>query len=99
MSTQYYELAAPITGLRVLPEGDKVLIDVHINYEQAGRFVVSPKHAKALLLKFAGDGICTLVSGSSGPYISGIDNLSSNTQLISEYGELVEVTDLKAKYA
>jgi len=100
VSTSYYHLAEPVTGLRFADNvvGPDALLLVEIDGKLAGQLVVRPGLVPAVLRLFTDrcdDGECPVrsVSGGLREQVRGLDPA---LQLVSENGDLLTVAELRA---
>lgn len=104
MSTSYYRIKKPFTSLRAeaIPGAGYTDIGIWVNHSKAGVIVVRNEEVKDALLVFRRSVLSVFQSGIEGGHTIldyEDDDVEDDTQLISEYGELTTVAELKAKGA
>ncbi len=101
MSTSYYNLKEPVTRIRVLEGEEKSHIIIDIKDSESSIMAVRNEHLpSALKLFFSTDdnsAMHTYFGGSAvGVIVRGIYNLPEDHTLLSENGELVKVSEVRA---
>ena len=102
----YYYLAYPITRLRITHTIPGIVsIHVTVATEETGKLVVSPEHVSALMRLFSqiepDDSRCPIYTycgdvSRGCVVVENVRGLDPNLQLISEYGELLTVAEIRA---
>jgi len=105
MSTSYYRLSSPITHLRIEDQVGHDKISVWVNHGLAGALVVSKRETKEVVRMFVcyeDDSICPLRTHWGGRERGAVVTVNDATlpdkaMVISEYGDLLSVADVKAR--
>jgi hypothetical protein len=104
MSTSYYLLREPITSLRIDFEDNLFDVIVWVNGEEVGRLTLSDGELNQVLRMFTGDfeALHTHWGGKDiGTVVTEHQDagaiLDGTTQVISEYGELLTVGQVRAR--
>lgn len=97
MSTRYYALQEPITSLRVKDIGGHKEISIWINRALSGRLTVRNEELPSVLSNVFSSEEEMFHSNSGWGYYAH-QYFDDNAQLISEYGELFTVAEIKEKY-
>lgn len=101
MSTSYYALRQPITSLRLNDIGGHTEITVFINHVHAGSICARNGRELTSVMRNVFSSTQELYHSNGGwsRYTRPEYMLSDDAQLISEYGELITVGEIKEKYA
>ena len=106
MSTSYYAIAKPVSALKVHDNTDKLdTIEFWIAGEYAGELTMDKRHTKSFLQKFieyTDDFQCPLHSHWGGADRGAIvivnrSDIGDDEMVISEYGDLLTVAQVKAR--
>lgn len=100
MSTEYYLLRKPITSLRLEPQGRHFKLSIWINHALAGELVLSDELSEVLTLFMEREGAPALQRYWGGlkegvVVKENVKNLCETQQVISEYGELTTVGEVR----
>lgn len=105
MSTSYYRLKPPVTYLRIEDQGSHNKISVWVSHGLSGALVVSKRETHAIVDMFTlheKDSQCPLrthwAGASRGTVVTiNDDTLADEICVVSEYGELLTVGEVKAR--
>ena len=105
MSTSYYRLKPPITHLTLKAESGHDRLKIWVNHGLVGELVLANRETRAFLDCFTlyeADNECPLRSYWGGPERGTVvyaneDNLPDGMMVISQYGELLTVAQVKAR--
>lgn len=104
MSTSYYPLRAPVTSLRPEIAGGHTHVGVWVNHAKAGTLVVRNEEWRELLGALRDENVPedmilrTIWGGSDiGTVVEDVPSLPGEQQVVSEYGELLKVEQVRAK--
>ncbi len=103
MSTNYYNLKEPFTSVRILSEGNHDKITFWSRHGNAGTLIVERGDGKLIikmLINYNEDTKCPMRTHWGGKDIGAIvteniPNLEDKRVLISEYGEIVTVKEIR----
>ena len=104
MSTLYYKLRKPITSIKPTVLGEHTRVGIWANHAKTGELVFRNeewKDAIWLFVEYEGDDskvpMRTHWGGDKGTVVTIHENLPDEQQLISEYGELLTVLEIKTR--
>lgn len=105
MSTSYYRLKQPITHLRIEDAGGHDKIKIWVDHGLAGSLTVAKRDTKEfvrLFVLYEEDNECPLRTHWGGKERGAVvtvndDTLADESVVVSEYGELLTVADVKKR--
>lgn len=101
MSTSYYPLRAPVTYLRPEIMGGHTHVGIWVNHGKAGTLVVRNEEWRELLNVLTAENTTVLRTHWGGQDVGAIvddtPGLTDEQQVVSEYGELMTVGQVRAR--
>lgn len=104
MSTSYYRLREPFTSIRIEVGNGHDRVTLWTRHGNAGTLTVDRgdgKRIALILVKYGGDNECPMRThwgGTSGSVVTeNQNNLPNEMTLVSEYGEVLSVADVRKR--
>ena len=101
MSTEYYKLRKPFTYLYLTREGDRDRLVVWIANFESGTLTIPSRHTKDILRSFFDDYVPVLRTHwggkDRGAIVTVEEELPNKAVVLSEYGELLTVAQVRAR--
>ena len=99
MSTAYYGFAEPVTSIRPEVLGGHTHLGIWVNHAKAGTIVLRNEEARVFISLFRGPEIMHSHWGGSekGSIVTGGESEEGDRLLVSEYGEILTVDDVRKR--
>lgn len=103
MSTDYYRLKEPITSIQAEILGGHTHVGIWVNHAKSGTLVFRNEEWKEAIWLFRdGESLPPMHSHwggvEAGTIVTSRETLPDEQQLLSEYGELLSVKDIKSRH-